>query len=127
MAVARCVASSTSTPKPETIRDQLADQHRGARWLHPGVRIPGTVNVFELAVRTIIRENLRPDEAQAQSPQRSFASIGPCTASEHVSHCFPSPAVFAAADSSGFRCDNARLRSRTGSPQENFASNPEQA
>ena len=111
VAVARCRRLFDLDANPETIRDQLADRPvigELAR-AHPGVRIPGTVDVFELAVRTIIRENAPADEAQAQTATLVRQHGRPLhLASEHVSHCFPSPAVLAAADSSGFPVDKTR-------------------
>ena len=112
-AVARCRRLFDLDADPETIRDQLADRPviGDLARAHPGVRIPGTVDGFELAVRTIIRENAPVDEAQAQTATLVRRHGRPLRlASEHLSHCFPSPTVLAAADLSSFPVDESRAR-----------------
>jgi AraC family transcriptional regulator, regulatory protein of adaptative response / DNA-3-methyladenine glycosylase II len=81
---------------------------------HPGVRIPGTVDGFELAVRTILRENNTPEATRqaASDIVRRFGRPLPF-ASEAVTHNFPTAATLASIDPSDLGVDEVRARAIT--------------
>jgi AraC family transcriptional regulator, regulatory protein of adaptative response / DNA-3-methyladenine glycosylase II len=78
---------------------------------HPGVRIPGTVDGFELAVRTILRENNTPEATRlsASGIVRRFGRPLPF-ASELVTHNFPTAATLASIEPSDLGVDHVRAR-----------------
>lgn len=78
---------------------------------HPGIRIPGTVDGFELAVRTIIREGNDPETARRRTGALVRRHGQPLRiATAHVTHNFPTAAVLAMTDPRTFELDETRAR-----------------
>ena len=110
-AVARCRRLFDLDADPGAVQAGLGDRPVIGELMraHPGVRIPGAVDGFELAIRTIIRENNPPERARATTAalvQRHGRPLR--TASDLVTHGFPTPAVLAAADPGTFGVDETR-------------------
>jgi AraC family transcriptional regulator of adaptative response / DNA-3-methyladenine glycosylase II len=112
-AVARCRRLFDLDADPEAVRAQLAARPAIGVLVqaHPGVRIPGAVDGFELAVRTIIRENNAPDYARSVTAALVQVHGRPLhITTPGVTHTFPTPAVLANADPATFGLDAARAR-----------------
>jgi AraC family transcriptional regulator of adaptative response / DNA-3-methyladenine glycosylase II len=78
---------------------------------HPGIRIPGTVDGFELAVRTIIREGNDPEIARRRTEALVRRHGRPLRiAPARVTHNFPTAAALATADPGTFELDETRAR-----------------
>jgi AraC family transcriptional regulator of adaptative response / DNA-3-methyladenine glycosylase II len=78
---------------------------------HPGIRIPGTVDGFELAVRTVIRENNTPEatrEAASAIVRRFGRQLS--LVSDLVTHNFPTAERLAAVDPKDLGVDCVRAR-----------------
>lgn len=78
--------------------------------LRPGLRVPGTVDGFELAVRAILGQQVSIAGARALAG-RIVAAVGEPLASSlgTLTHFFPSPAVLARADLSGLGITQNRV------------------
>jgi AraC family transcriptional regulator of adaptative response / DNA-3-methyladenine glycosylase II len=112
-AVARCRRLFDLDADPAAVQAQLRDRPVVGDLVraHPGVRIPGAVDGFELAVRTIIRESNTPDRARATTAALVRRHGRPLrTATADVTHSFPTPATLAAADPATFAVDETRAR-----------------
>ena len=112
-AVARCRRLFDLDADPVAVHAQLADRPVIGELVraHPGVRIPGAVDGFELAVRTILREDNSPEAARAASVRITRRYGQPLRmTSEHVSHNFPTAAALAGAPPHTFGTDTRRAR-----------------
>ena len=110
-ALARCRRSFDLDADPIAVSTQLQDRELIGELVraHPGVRIPGAVDGFELAIRTVIRENNDPElarDATATLVRRHGRAVR--TTSPGVTHCFPSPETLAEADPATFAVDPTR-------------------
>jgi AraC family transcriptional regulator, regulatory protein of adaptative response / DNA-3-methyladenine glycosylase II len=110
-AVARCRRLFDLDADPQAVDAHLSaspvirDLVRG----HPGVRIPGAVDGFELAVRTIIRHKASYERARATTAalvRRYGAPLRDPVLG--VTHRFPTAAALTAADPSTFGVDTER-------------------
>jgi AraC family transcriptional regulator of adaptative response / DNA-3-methyladenine glycosylase II len=112
-AVSRCRRLFDLDADPDAVQAQLCDRPVIADLVqaHPGVRIPGAVDGFELAVRTIIRENNTPELARATTAALVQRYGGPLRSpNADVTHNFPTPATLAVADPNTFEVDETRAR-----------------
>jgi AraC family transcriptional regulator of adaptative response / DNA-3-methyladenine glycosylase II len=112
-AVARCRRLFDLDADADAVHAQLRDRPVIGELVraHPGVRIPGAVDGFELAVRTIIREDNDPGEARATTASLVQRHGQPLrTANARVTHSFPTAAILAAADPCTFEVDSSRAR-----------------
>ncbi|MDQ3646389.1 MAG: helix-turn-helix domain-containing protein, partial [Actinomycetota bacterium] len=76
---------------------------------HPGLRVPGAVDGFELAVRTILGQQVSVEAARTLAGRLVAASGEPLGAPDgDLTHTFPAPAELAAADLSGVGITAAR-------------------
>ncbi len=110
-AVARCRRLFDLDADPAAVQAQLRHGPIIGELVaaHPGLRIPGTVDGFELAVRTIIRENTDPAEARAATTALLLRHGRPLRLeSDHVTHAFPDAETLAAADPETFQVDTVR-------------------
>lgn len=78
--------------------------------LRPGLRVPGTVDGFELAVRAILGQQVSVAGARTLA-SRIVAAVGEPLAGPvgTLTHFFPSPAVLARADLSGLGITQSRI------------------
>ncbi len=112
-AVARCRRLFDLDADPVTVQAQLRHTPIIGELVarHPVVRIPGTVDGFELTVRTIIRENTNPAEARAATTALLLRHGRPLRLeSEYVTHAFPNADTLAAADPETLAVDTVRAR-----------------
>ncbi len=79
----------------------------------PGLRVPGTVDGFELAVRAVVGQQVSVAGARTLLgrvvARCAGGEAGEAAALEGPSHAFPSPAVVAAADLSGLGLTGRRV------------------
>jgi AraC family transcriptional regulator, regulatory protein of adaptative response / DNA-3-methyladenine glycosylase II len=112
-AIARCRRLFDLEADPATIHAQLRSDATIGSLVdrNPGVRIPGTVDGFELAVRTIIRENTTPENARRTTSALVQHFGRPLEApSGEVTHTFPGAHVLAEADPDSFAVDAESAR-----------------
>jgi AraC family transcriptional regulator, regulatory protein of adaptative response / DNA-3-methyladenine glycosylase II len=110
-AIARCRRLFDLDADPVAVQTELSDRPIIGELVraHPGVRIPGTVDGFELAVRTIIRENNSPEAARATTARIVRLHGRPLRmATEHVTHNFPTADALSAADPDTLGTDPGR-------------------
>ena len=112
-AVARCRRLFDLDADPAAVYARLRDRPviGGLFANHPGVRIPGAVDGFELAIRAIIREGNTPEDARAATAtlvERHGRRLR--TADRDVTHSFPTPAILAAAEPATLGVDATRAR-----------------
>jgi AraC family transcriptional regulator of adaptative response / DNA-3-methyladenine glycosylase II len=112
-AVARCRRLFDLDADPIAIQAQLSDRPVIGELVcaNPGVRIPGTVDGFELAIRTIIRERNTPERARettAALVRRHGRPLG--IDGIDVTHTFPTAEALAVADPATFGVDPFRAR-----------------
>src|SRR5262245_34046817 len=110
-AVARCRRLFDLDADPAAVQAHLGDRPVIGEQMraHPGIRIPGTVDGFELAVRTIIRENNTPKATRlaASAIVRRFGQPLSLT-SDLVTHNFPTAERLAAVDPAELGVDQVR-------------------
>ncbi|RYJ06340.1 MAG: DNA-3-methyladenine glycosylase 2 family protein, partial [Actinomycetales bacterium] len=84
----------------------------------PGLRVPGTVDAFETAVRTVVGQQVSVSGAQTVTGRLVRAAGEPVQgrlAEEHgLTHVFPSPEAVASADDEAFSMPKARARAVRG-------------
>jgi AraC family transcriptional regulator, regulatory protein of adaptative response / DNA-3-methyladenine glycosylase II len=113
MAVARCRRVFDLDADPAAVRVHLGELPIIGELVRqrPGIRIPGTVDGFELAVRTILRENNSLElarEATADIVRRFGRPLA--LTSELVTHNFPSAKQLASIDPSDLGIEEGRAR-----------------
>lgn len=79
--------------------------------LHPGLRVPGCWDGFELAVRAILGQQVTVERATALAGRLAQKFGAPVAAGRGLTHVFPTPNVLAAADLGDFGLPNARAES----------------
>lgn len=100
-AVARCRRLLDLDADPLAVSEQLADAPLigGLVRANPGVRIPGAVDGFELAVRTLLRHHAPPEDVRELTARIVRAYGAPLKApARGVTHRFPAPRVLARAN-----------------------------
>ncbi|KQY58830.1 AraC family transcriptional regulator [Aeromicrobium sp. Root495] len=105
---------------PMAVDDVLAADPllAGSVLREPGLRVPGSVDPFETAVRTVVGQQVSVAGAQTVTG-RLVAAVGErvsgALAEQHgLTHVFPSPEAVAAADDEAFSMPKARARAVRG-------------
>lgn len=90
---------------PADIAETLAHDKRLAKSLtkHPGMRLPGAWDAFELAVRAVLGQQISVAAARTLAGRLAtrFGRALPEPFSPALTHCFPTPAVLADANLAG--------------------------
>ncbi|MGH7947364.1 MAG: AlkA N-terminal domain-containing protein, partial [Opitutaceae bacterium] len=79
--------------------------------LHPGARVPGCWDGFELAVRAILGQQVTVERATVLAGRLVQQSGAPVAASRGLTHLFPTPNVLVTADVASMGLPNARAES----------------
>jgi AraC family transcriptional regulator, regulatory protein of adaptative response / DNA-3-methyladenine glycosylase II len=84
-----------------------------AQWVeeHPGLRVPGCWDGFELATRAILGQQISVQRATAIAGRLASAFGRPFCPADKITHLFPSPEVLADADLSGQGLTGTRANS----------------
>jgi AraC family transcriptional regulator of adaptative response / DNA-3-methyladenine glycosylase II len=117
-AVARCRAMGDLDADPTAVHDVLVADPALAPAVRqrPGLRVPGVADGFEIAVRTVLGQQVST-KAASTATARLTSRFGEAVAGSPGWHTFPTPHTLAAADPDGLGVPGARGRALVGLAQ----------